>query len=196
MAARVHKSGDRVSFLNEVGGGVVLRALSHNRALVRTDDGFELEYPMALLVPRVEGPDHQVYGVSDHQAGLVAANDRMEERRKRDRRRPLQARPGKRAERADDSVMEVDLHLHELIDNERGMSDGEKLQYQLSYFERMLATAIRERKRRLIVIHGVGEGVLREEVRKVLQYYEHLRFDDADPRRYGYGATAVELLHH
>ncbi|MBL8002329.1 MAG: Smr/MutS family protein [Flavobacteriales bacterium] len=197
MAARVYKCGDRVSFLNEVGGGVVLRALSHNRALVRTDDGFELEYPMALLVPRIEGPDHQVYGVSDHQAGLVAANDRLEEQRRRDRRRPLQARPGgKRAERADDSVMEVDLHLHELIDNERGMSDGEKLQYQLSYFERMLATAIRERKRRLIVIHGVGEGVLREEVRKVLQYYDHLRFDDADPRRYGYGATAVELFHH
>jgi hypothetical protein len=197
MALRVYKAGDRVSFLNEVGGGVVLRALSHNRALVRTDDGFELEYPMAALVPRLEGPDHVVYGVSDHQAGLVAANDRLEEQRRRDRQRPAALRAGgKRAERADDSVMEVDLHLQELVDDERGMSDGEKLQYQLSYFERMLATAIRERKRRLIVIHGVGEGVLREEVRKVLQYYEHLRFDDADPRRYGYGATAVELFHH
>lgn len=197
MAGRVYKTGDRVSFLNEVGGGVVLRPLSHNRALVRTDDGFELEYPMEALVPRLEGPEHTVYGVSDHQAGLVAANDRLEEQRRRDRQRPAALRAGgKRMERADDSVMEVDLHLHELVDNERGMSDGEKLQYQLSYFERMLATAIRERKRRLIVIHGVGEGVLREEVRKVLQYYEHLRFDDADPRRYGYGATAVELFHH
>ncbi len=197
MAQREYKSGDRVSFLNEVGGGVVLRPLSHNRALVRTDDGFELEYPMDTLVPRIEGPDHVVYGVSDHQAGLVAANDRLEEQRRRDRKRPAAAKAGgRRSERADESVMEVDLHLHELVDNERGMSDGEKLQYQLSYFERMLATAIRERKRRLIVIHGVGEGVLREEVRKVLQYYEHLRFDDADPRRYGYGATAVELFHH
>jgi hypothetical protein len=197
MAGKVYKAGDRVSFLNEVGGGVVLRPLSHNRALVRTDDGFELEYPMEALVPRLEGPEHAVYGVSDHQAGLVAANDRLEEQRRRDRQRPAALRAaGKRMERADDSVMEVDLHLHELVDNERGMSDGEKLQYQLSYFERMLATAIRERKRRLIVIHGVGEGVLREEVRKVLQYYEHLRFDDADPRRYGYGATAVELFHH
>jgi hypothetical protein len=197
MARRVYKSGDRVSFLNEVGGGVVLRPLSHNRALVRTDEGFELEYPMDALVPRLEGPDHVVYGVSDHQAGLVAANDRLEEQRRRDRQRPAVLRAGgKRTERADDSVMEVDLHLQELVDDERGMSDGEKLQYQLSYFERMLATAIRERKRRLIVIHGVGEGVLREEVRKVLQYYEHLRFDDADPRRYGYGATAVELFHH
>jgi DNA-nicking Smr family endonuclease len=152
---------------------------------------------MDALVPRLDGPDHVVYGVSDHQAGLVAANDRLEEQRRRDRQRPAVLRAGgKRTERADDSVMEVDLHLQELVDDERGMSDGEKLQYQLSYFERMLATAIRERKRRLIVIHGVGEGVLREEVRKVLQYYEHLRFDDADPRRYGYGATAVELFHH
>lgn len=197
MAGRTYQSGDRVSFLNEVGGGVVLRALSHNRALVRTDDGFELEYPMAYLVPRLDGQGHLEYKVSDHQAGLVAANDRLEEKRKRDRNRPLAERQGgKRALRPEEGVMEVDLHLHELVDNERGMSDGEKLQLQISYFERMLTTAIRERKRKLIVIHGVGEGVLREEVRKVLQYYEHLRFDDADPRRYGHGATAVELLHH
>ncbi|MBK9287271.1 MAG: Smr/MutS family protein [Flavobacteriales bacterium] len=195
---KIFKAGDRVALLNEVGGGVVLRPLSHNRALVRTDDGFELEYPMAELVPRADGPAHLVYSVSDHQADLVAANDRMEETRKRDRQRPTAAgqKGGGRTERPEEGVMEVDLHLHELVDNERGMSDGEKLQYQLSYFERMLTTAIRERKRKLIVIHGVGEGVLREEVRKVLQYYEHLRFDDADPRRYGYGATAVELFHH
>jgi hypothetical protein len=197
MAAKIYSAGDRVSFLNEVGGGVVLRPLSHNRALVRTDDGFELEYAMSALVPRISGSEHVVYGVSDHQADMVAANDRMEERRKRARQgsAPV-SKAGKRAERAEEGVMEVDLHLHELVDNERGMSDGEKLQYQLSYFERMLTTAIRERKRRLIVIHGVGEGVLREEVRKVLQYYDHLRFDDADPQRYGYGATAVDLFHH
>jgi hypothetical protein len=42
----------------------------------------------------------------------------------------------------------------------------------------------------------VGEGVLREEVRKALRFYEGVRFDDADPRRYGQGATAIEILHH
>ena len=197
MSVKIFKVGDRVALLNEVGGGVVVRPLSHNRALVRTDEGFELEYAMSELVPRADGPAHLVYSVSDHQADLVAANDRMEETRSRDRHRPPAATTkGGRSERGEEGVMEVDLHLHELVDNQRGMSDGEKLQFQLSYFERMLTTAIRERKRKLIVIHGVGEGVLREEVRKVLQYYEHLRFDDADPRRYGYGATAVELFHH
>ena len=96
----------------------------------------------------------------------------------------------------DPGVMEVDLHLHKLVEDESTLSDGEKLRFQLEFFERRLNTAIRERKKRVIVIHGVGEGILREEVRKALQFYEGVRFDDADPRRYGYGATAIEILHH
>jgi dsDNA-specific endonuclease/ATPase MutS2 len=91
-------------------------------------------------------------------------------------------------------VAEVDLHLHELVEDETRLSDGEKLEYQIRYFERALESAIRNGKRKLIVIHGVGEGVLREEVRKMLQYYDGVRFYDADMRRYGVGATEVEIL--
>jgi dsDNA-specific endonuclease/ATPase MutS2 len=97
---------------------------------------------------------------------------------------------------ADPQTVEVDLHLHKLVEDESKLSDGEKLSFQLDFFERRLNTAIRERKKRVIVIHGVGEGVLREEVRKTLQFYEGVRFDDADPRKYGYGATAIEILHY
>ena len=80
------------------------------------------------------------------------------------------------------------------MEDESRLSQDEKLNYQLAYFERALEGAIRDGKRKLIVIHGVGEGVLREEVRKVLQYYETVQFHDADPRRYGSGATEV-LIH-
>ena len=38
--------------------------------------------------------------------------------------------------------------------------------------------------------------ILREEVRKLLQFYDGVRFDDADPRRYGHGATAIDILHY
>ncbi|MBL7985823.1 MAG: Smr/MutS family protein [Flavobacteriales bacterium] len=187
--------GDEVGFLDEQGGGTVLRLLVKDRVVVRTWDGFELEYPAGKLVPRAKS---SAYTVSDHHAKLVAANDRMNERIDRDKGKGASVSNGGRApKRVDDpSVMEIDLHLHKLIDNEEALSDGEKLSYQLDYFERMLNTAIRERKRRLVVIHGVGEGVLREEVRKALQYYEGCRFDDADPRRYGYGATAIEIVHY
>lgn len=186
--------GDEVRFLNETGGGRVLRFTSTTRAWVRTWEGLEYECALKGLV-KVEADRH--YAVSDHQARMVASNDRLHERIERDKGRGATIRnAGKVARREDPHVMEIDLHLHELVKDERTLQHDEKLRYQLDYFERMLNTAIREKKRKLIVIHGIGEGVLREEVRRALLYYDMVRFDDADPRRYGYGATEVTILHH
>ncbi|MCB0790141.1 MAG: Smr/MutS family protein [Flavobacteriales bacterium] len=196
MAAQMRfRPGDRVSFVDEVGGGVVLEVFGRDRLRLRSDDGFEMEVPTRGLVLREREQERALHAISDRHAGLRAADDRLADRQHRrnkvtpagdamDRGVPL---------RESSDTMEVDLHLEELLDDHRRMSDGEKLEYQIRYFERMLNTAIREKKRRMIVIHGVGEGVLREEVRKVLAYYEHVRFDDADPRRYGSGATEVWL---
>ena len=186
--------GDEVRFLNETGGGRVLRFVSTTRAWVRTWEGLEFEYPVSGLVRNAAG-NH--YPVSDHQAGMVASNDRLQERVQRYKGRGASlANAGRVARREDPHVLEVDLHLHELVKDERHLRDEEKLRYQLDYFERMLNTAIRDKKRKLIVIHGVGEGILREEVRKALQFYDMVRFDDADPFRYGQGATEVTILHH
>lgn len=184
-----------MGFLDEVGGGVVLRMVPKDRVLVRTWDGFELEYALKTVVKRERNAS---YTVSDHHAKLVAANDRMSERIARDKSKGASVHNGGRAPAKveDPSVMEVDLHLEKLVEDPSRFSDGEKLSFQLDYFERMLNTAIKQRKRRLVVIHGVGEGVLREEVRKALQFYEGCRFDDADPRRYGYGATAIDIVHY
>ena len=194
-AQRQLAPGDEVSFLNEVGGGMVLANVGRDRVKVRTHDGFELVYPVNELVPNSCDPSR---AVSDHHARLRASNDRLAERIQRDKGRGASPENSGRAHQAveDPAVMVVDLHLNKLVEDERELSDGEKLSFQLDYFERRLNAAIRERKRRVIVIHGVGEGVLREEVRKALQFYQGVRFDDADPRRYGHGATAVEILHY
>lgn len=187
--------GDIVSLLNDVGGGLVLATVGRDRVKVRTHDGFELVYPVSELVLNEVDPTRSV---SDHQARMRASDDRLAERVQREKGRGATVQNGGKvhAMAEDPRVMEVDLHLHKLIGDERSLSDGEKLRFQLDFFERRLNTAIRERKKRVIVIHGVGEGVLREEVRKVLQYYTGLRFDDADPRRYGHGATAIDILHY
>ena len=50
-----------------------------------------------------------------------------------------------------------------------------------------------KRVRKLVIIHGVGQGVLKEEVRSFLDLQEGLEFYDADFREYGKGATAVEI---
>ncbi|MBS1942431.1 MAG: Smr/MutS family protein [Bacteroidetes bacterium] len=187
--------GATFSFLNEVGGGRVLELLGRDRAKVRTHDGFELVYPVKELVADLRDPSRSV---SDHHAHLRASNDRLAERVERDKGRGATVQNAGRAHQPEDdpAVMEVDLHLHKLVEDETVLSNDEKLRFQLEFFERRLNTAIRERKKRVIVIHGVGEGILREEVRKALQFYDGVRFDDADPRRYGYGATAIEILHY
>ncbi|MBL7938405.1 MAG: Smr/MutS family protein [Flavobacteriales bacterium] len=193
MAAVKLKVGDRVAFVDEVGGGVVLETPIAGRVRVRTDDGFVLIRSVKELVPYDPAQIKQAYRVSDHQASMVAANDVMEEKRRKRR----SSKPGKTPRKPEDAgVAEVDLHLHELVEDETRLSQGERLSYQLAYFERTLEAAIRDGKRKLIVIHGVGEGVLREEVRKMLQFYDGVRFHDADMGRYGAGATEVLILRH
>lgn len=193
MAGSTLKKGDRVAFVNEVGGGVVIALTVGGRILVRGDDGFELERAIKELVPYDPVAVKKAYAVTDHQAGMVAANDVLDEKRKK----RSAARPGKTPKRPEDSsIAEVDLHLHELVKDETRMDSAEKLSYQLAFFERRLEAAIRDGKKKLIVIHGVGEGVLREEVRKMLQFYENVRFHDANMQRYGAGATEVEILRH
>jgi hypothetical protein len=101
--------GDEVSFLDEEGHGRVLRLVGKDRAMVRTQDGFELEYPVKVLVKRAALSQ---YTITEHQARLVASNDRLLERIDKDKSRGASlVNGGKVTKRVEDpTVMEVDLH--------------------------------------------------------------------------------------
>ena len=45
----------------------------------------------------------------------------------------------------------------------------------------------------LVFIHGVGEGVLKEELRYLFNRYDNVKFYDADYQKYGLGATEVYI---
>ena len=54
--------------------------------------------------------------------------------------------------------------------------------------------AAEQRIRRVVFIHGVGQGVLRHQIRSRLDmYYPNCTVRDANPREYGSGATEVFL---
>jgi len=86
--------------------------------------------------------------------------------------------------------MEIDLHIEELIDNYGGMSNAEIVIVQLRHFQQALDKAINEHYRSLTVIHGVGNGRLKQEVRAILTSMR-LRFHDASYSKYGFGATEI-----
>ena len=49
--------------------------------------------------------------------------------------------------------------------------------------------------RKIVVIHGVGEGVLRHEIRKELDiYHPYFEYYDASYDQFGYGATEIRLI--
>jgi hypothetical protein len=87
--------------------------------------------------------------------------------------------------------MEINLHIEELLDNYKGMSNAEIILVQLKHFQRALDTAISEHYRKLIVIHGVGNGRLKQEVRTLITSYKHLQYYDASYTKYGFGATEI-----
>lgn len=92
-------------------------------------------------------------------------------------------------------LVEVDLHINELIDDIRGLSNTEMLKIQMDRFLQEMDDAIKNQVKKIIFIHGVGNGTLKQEVRRELSSrYRKYSFQDASFQEYGYGATMV-ILH-
>jgi len=89
---------------------------------------------------------------------------------------------------------EIDLHIDSLIDNYEGLTPAEIMQIQINHFHKEIDRAIRDGIERIIFIHGVGNGLLKHEIRKELEKkYPDLSYQDASFKEYGYGATMVFL---
>jgi len=87
---------------------------------------------------------------------------------------------------------EVDLHIEKLTDSKKGMSNYEILSLQLATFEKYYDLAVTHYQPSLIVIHGVGEGVLKNEIhQRLLNRNEIKKVDDGYHPRYGNGATII-----
>lgn len=116
-----------------------------------------------------------------------------------DLRKVVQAKEEKPEEKMEqkkkpEDVIEVDLHIQELMDNTAGLESQEILELQMAKVESEMRAAIRTGVKRIVFIHGVGQGVLKQEVARVLRSkFSKYYFQDASFREYGYGATMVIL---
>ena len=91
-------------------------------------------------------------------------------------------------------TVEVDLHIAELIDNNAGLTNKEILDIQLEKVHSEMREAIKSHVKRIVFIHGLGHGVLKQEVAKLLKSkFPKYYFQDASFKEYGYGATMVIL---
>ena len=91
-------------------------------------------------------------------------------------------------------IVEVDVHINELLDDSRGLSNREILGIQMDKVESEMRLAIQSGINRIVFIHGVGQGILKQEIANLLKSkFKKYQFQDASFQEYGYGATMVIL---
>lgn len=89
---------------------------------------------------------------------------------------------------------EVDLHIEELMKNTKGLSNYEMLNIQLERVERELDEAMAKNMKKIVFIHGVGNGRLKQEIVSILKSTKGITYQDASYKAYGFGATQVNIL--
>ena len=99
-----------------------------------------------------------------------------------------------RSSRPSDEPLVVDLHSSEILDSTAGMGPADILNYQIEIFARTMDANLRQPGRKIVFIHGKGNGVLRAAIEKELSHrYKGHRVQDASFREYGFGATQVTI---
>jgi hypothetical protein len=125
---------------------------------------------------------------------LVSAaelKEAMQQKVREERRVPRQIVKKKPTNSA---ILEIDLHITELLDNTNGLSNADMLTYQLGKFREVMDQYALNNGQKIVFIHGKGDGVLRKAIEKDLKtrYKQHY-FQDASFREYGFGATMVTI---
>lgn len=178
------KIGDSVLVIDEDVSGVI-KAISEDTISIETADGFDLDFsPNELLkINPNQSLKSQIFSGQ-------SINSVISEKEQAPRRHVPRVKPKERSQPA----MEVDLHIHQLTQNEKRMSKHDMLTLQLDTATRQLEFAIRNRIQKVVFIHGVGEGILKIELGYLFGRYENVKYYDADYQKYGLGATEVYIL--
>ena len=174
------KVGDQVETINDVLTGRI-RAIRETTVLLETEDGFEIEVDKSDVVPRAKADE---FFVSKQEIDEVVREKESNISKPIVSKRRVKEPP----------VMEVDLHIEKLVRSYKGLSNYEILNLQMETAKRQLEFAVEKRITRVVFIHGVGEGVLKEELNYFLNRYDNVRIQKGDYKKYGAGATEAYIL--
>ena len=169
--------GKKVAVLDDILKGVIV-SLNGQVVGIKDDDGMVYEYNQNELVV-IEEDQHQLSKYSDINNPLF--NDKLQDQK---------VKVSSFKKENNEVILEVDLHINQLIKSTKGMDNFDMLTLQLNTAKRKIEYAISKRISKIIFIHGVGEGVLKSELHYLFGRYP-VRFYDASYKKYGLGATEV-----
>ena len=174
--------GDFVSVLDEDLKGTIVK-ISNDIITIETTEGFELEFSKNELI-KVETDT-----VLRTDSFLNDSLSQVVSQKEIPKKKSNKVKPKDRYL----PTLEVDLHIHQLTNSTKGMTNHDMLTLQLDTAKRQLDFAIRKRIQKVVFIHGKGEGVLKLELDFLFGRYNNVKFYEANYQKYGLGATEVYI---
>ena len=160
--------GEKVSLLKESGIFIILE-IQTNVAIVLDEFSFERKVLRSELVKRQEIPLHGNIPKKDYQKSENITKGKTEK------------------------IPEIDLHIEHLIETDSSLNAHDKFLLQIDTFKRFTNQMILKKTPRFIVIHGVGEGKLIQEIRFLVHAKEGFSIHDANYSARGVGASYIEI---
>jgi hypothetical protein len=88
----------------------------------------------------------------------------------------------------------IDIHIEKLVHDHAHLSNAEILEIQMKEFEKWYEIAVIQNQTFFIVVHGVGNGVLRNEIHEFLKYKKEVKsFINQYHPSFGFGATEIKF---
>lgn len=156
----------QVKWLNKPWSGVVREVLG-SRALVLLDDGFEEWEQISQLINATQVNDldnAEVYDSKNEEKHIEV--------------RPLR-------------INEIDLHIENLFVHWQQIPKEKILERQLTAFKEEYQKCLRENMDELIVIHGKGSGILKENLIQFLKRTNKTRFEEMTNGKYKQAAIKI-----
>ncbi|MDO6675974.1 DNA mismatch repair protein MutS [Tenacibaculum sp. 1B UA] len=173
--------GNKVAVIDANIRGVVVK-LNGDNVFVLDDEGMEYCFTKKELV-KVEVDQNELSKYSDINNPMLKAKIQSKEKKKKT----------SFVKDKKEVIMEVDLHAEKLVKSTRGMDNFDILSLQINTAKHKLEYCISKKISKLVLIHGIGDGVLKTELKYLLNNYP-VKYYDASYQKYGQGATEVYVF--
>ena len=149
------KVGDSVLFLKDNDYGVILEIIGRDKAVVKNSNDFSVHVPLKDLI-LASSDTLETYGDN-----FVNKDDLSD-----------QKKFSPKSANRDISKNKIDLHVENLLEDFKSLSHAEIVRIQLGYCEKAINSALTSSVEELMIIHGIGSGVLKQEVHILLDNYK------------------------
>ncbi|MBS9773982.1 MAG: Smr/MutS family protein [Tenacibaculum sp.] len=171
--------GDKVAVLDDVIKGFITK-INNNIVTVKDSEGMLYNFYSSELV-KIEVEQYELSKFSDINNAFLKDKVALQNKKK-----------SKFKKVKNEVIFEVDLHIEKLVKSTKGMDNYDILPVQIDTARYKLEYCIRKKISKIVFVHGVGEGVLKQELQFLLNKYP-VEYYDASYQKYGLGATEVYI---